>query len=71
MNMNHTPLADRLIAWRDRNKLTNRNAAERVGVGKRTWESWVCGRRAPRGLALTTLLGIIRKPKKKTTKEIA
>lgn len=49
-------IASRLKAWRDRLGLTQRQAAERIVVSERTFQQWGQGRRAPRGLALNTLL---------------
>jgi DNA-binding transcriptional regulator YiaG len=45
----------RLKEWRERLGLTQRQAAERLGVSERTFQQWEQGRQSPRGLALKTL----------------
>ncbi len=56
----------KLAAWRDDNHLTNATAAKRLGISRRTFESWVCGQREPRGLAKLALEAAISKPVRAT-----
>jgi DNA-binding transcriptional regulator YiaG len=56
-------LSDKLRRWQGQR--TAEQAAEAIGVNRRTYENWLQGRRAPRGLALTTVLKIINS--KRTT----
>lgn len=45
-----------LKKWRARRRLSQRQAAEHLGVPKRTLQEWEQGRRTPRGLAWLALL---------------
>ena len=58
-----TELARKLARWRDANGYSNLDAATMLGVNSRTWEGWVCGRRQPKGLALSTVLERIALPR--------
>ena len=44
-----------VTAKRPRGKFNQAAASARLGVNLRTYQQWECGRRAPRGLALTAL----------------
>jgi DNA-binding transcriptional regulator YiaG len=48
-------LNSRLKLWRSAKGISQRQAAEILGISKRTLQEWEQGRRAPRGLALETL----------------
>jgi len=58
-------LKARLLEWRERHRMTNRMAAAVLGISRRTFESWACGQRAPRGLALVALERAISGPRMK------
>lgn len=58
-------LPDQLRAWRDREKLSQAEAAAKLGCSLRTIENWEQGIREPRGMIRTYLLGIIRKQNKR------
>jgi len=58
--MNGSPdIASRLAAWRKKRQITQRQAAEHLGISERTLQQWEQGRQSPRGLALRTLLSEI------------
>lgn len=45
----------RLKTWRHQRGFSQRDAAQVLGVPKRTLQDWEQGRRRPRGLSLTAL----------------
>ncbi len=49
------PVSQQLKAWRTAKKLTQREAAEQLGVPCRTLQEWEQAHRQPRGLALRAL----------------
>jgi DNA-binding transcriptional regulator YiaG len=53
-------IAAKLKKWRDTHDLSQRAAAEKIGVPLPTLQGWEQGRRTPRGFALTSLIQIIR-----------
>lgn len=55
-------LGRRLVALREKQKLTQADAAERIGVSRETWQSWETGRRAPTGATLK-LIGLLESGK--------
>jgi DNA-binding transcriptional regulator YiaG len=59
-----TPLAEafprRLRAWRERNNLSQSEAALKLQISKRTLQEWEQDRIAPRGLARTAIGKTIR-----------
>jgi DNA-binding transcriptional regulator YiaG len=50
----------RLRAWRERNNLSQSEAALKLQISKRTLQEWEQDRAAPRGLARTTIEKAIR-----------
>ena len=50
----------RLRAWRERNDLSQSEAALKLQISKRTLQEWEQGRAAPRGFALTAIEKAIR-----------
>jgi DNA-binding transcriptional regulator YiaG len=52
-------IAARLKKWRDANELSQREAAEKLGVSQRTLQEWEQARSNPRGLALKALSDLI------------
>ncbi len=59
---NPSPLkpAIALARWRRRHRLTQVQAAARIGVNVRTLQTWEQGARQPRGFTLTSLLDKIK-----------
>ena len=49
------PISQQLKAWRTAKNLTQRQAAEHLGVSCRTLQEWEQAHRQPRGLALKAL----------------
>jgi DNA-binding XRE family transcriptional regulator len=54
-------LSAQLRAWRKRRDETQVEAAASLGVPTKTYIDYEQGRRTPRGLALTTILAVIKK----------
>jgi DNA-binding transcriptional regulator YiaG len=50
----------RLRAWRERNNLSQSEAALKLQISKRTLQEWEQGRAAPRGLGRTAIEKAIR-----------
>jgi DNA-binding XRE family transcriptional regulator len=50
----------RLRAWRERNNLSQSEAALKLQISKRTLQEWEQGRAAPRGFARTAIEKAIR-----------
>ena len=50
----------RLRAWRERNNLSQSEAALKLQISKRTLQEWEQGRATPRGLARTAIEKAIR-----------
>ena len=61
--MKHRRFARTLVAWRDRNDYTQQEAADRLGVSRRSLENWEQERAMPQGFGLTAMLTIIQEPK--------
>lgn len=57
-----TPTSKRLKAWRKSIKMSQSQAAIKLGVPVKTLQNWELGRNEPRGLALTALNDMTRKP---------
>jgi DNA-binding transcriptional regulator YiaG len=56
-------LSEQLEAWRKRLGMTQKEAADHLGVSVRTFENWAQGRQSPRGgFALKSLLEKISLP---------
>jgi DNA-binding transcriptional regulator YiaG len=51
-----------LQAWRERKAFSQRDAAELLGISKRTLENWEQERATPRGYAVVALLQLIDSP---------
>ncbi|MEI8341669.1 MAG: helix-turn-helix transcriptional regulator [Verrucomicrobiota bacterium] len=54
-------ISRQLKSWRETHDLSQREAAEKLGVSRRTLQEWEQKRCAPRGFALNALLNIIGK----------
>jgi DNA-binding transcriptional regulator YiaG len=51
-----------LQEWRDRNRFSQRDAADHLGISRRTLENWEQERATPRGYAIQMLLLLIQVP---------
>ncbi len=60
---NDRRLGKRLRLWRDRNDLSQSEAAFKLQVSKRTLQEWEQGRAEPRGLARVAIESAIRAEK--------
>ncbi len=56
-------LARALQEWRERKAFSQRDAAEFLGISKRTLENWEQKRATPRGYAVVALLQLITQPR--------
>ena len=63
--MKHKKFAKTLVAWREDNDYTQQEAADRLGVSRRSLENWEQRRAMPQGFGLTAMLEIIDGPKPK------
>ncbi len=54
----------KLVAIRERYKVSQREAAERVGTVVRSWQNWEYGRRVPNAMAAKLIDLIFPMPKK-------
>ena len=52
-------LSERLFDWRERNDLSQREAALKLRVSKRTLQEWEHGRAEPRHLAMDAIAAVI------------
>ena len=52
-----------LQEWRERKAFSQRDAAEFLGISKRTLENWEQERATPRGYAVVALLRLITQPR--------
>ena len=57
--MTHKQFAKALVAWRERNNYTQKDAAELLGVSRRSLENWEQERAMPQGFGLKAMLKII------------
>lgn len=57
--MKHKQFASTLVAWRERNDYTQQEAADRLGVSRRSLENWEQERAMPQGFGLAAMLKII------------
>ena len=57
-----------LQEWRDRKGYSQRDAANALGISKRTLENWEQERATPRGYAIQMLLKLISLPQGKSKK---
>lgn len=51
-----------LKEWREKKKFSQRDAAEFLGISKRTLENWEQARATPRGYAVVALMKLIGPP---------
>ena len=51
-----------LQEWRERKGFSQRDAAEHLGISKRTLENWEQARATPRGYAVVALMKLIGVP---------
>lgn len=61
--MTHQDFANALVAWRERNDYTPKQAAEMLGVSSRSLENWEQERAMPQGFGLKAMLDFIEAPK--------
>jgi DNA-binding transcriptional regulator YiaG len=54
-----------LQEWRERKLFSQRDAADHLGISKRTLENWEQERATPRGYAIQMLLKLIQAPASK------
>lgn len=52
-------LADQLVAWRKARGLSQRGAADELGMSRRTLQQWEQRRQSPQGMALRAVLQAI------------
>jgi DNA-binding transcriptional regulator YiaG len=57
--MKHKQFARTLVAWRAQNNYTQQEAADRLGVSRRSLENWEQERAMPQGFGLAAMLKII------------
>lgn len=58
--MKHKEFAKTLVAWRERNDYTQQDAADRLGVSRRSLENWEQERAMPQGFGLKAILPLIQ-----------
>jgi len=58
--MKHKTFAKTLVAWREQNDYTQQEAADRLGVSRRSLENWEQERAMPQGFGLKAMLAIIQ-----------
>ena len=61
--MKHKQFAKTLGAWREQNDYTQQEAADRLGVSRRSLENWEQERAMPQGFGLKAMLKVIAGPK--------
>ena len=66
--MKHKQFARTLVAWRKANDYTQQEAADRLGVSRRSLENWEQERAMPQGFGLSAMLMIIGEPEAKRRK---
>ena len=57
--MKHKKFARKLRDWREQNDYTQQEAADRLGVSRRSLENWEQKRAMPQGFGLGAMLQII------------
>lgn len=60
--MKHKKFAKTLVAWREQNDYTQQEAADRLGVSRRSLENWEQERAMPQGFGLKAMLKLIEVP---------
>lgn len=63
--MKHKQFAKTLVAWREQNDYTQQEAADRLGVSRRSLENWEQERAMPQGFGLKAMLAVIQGAKGK------
>jgi DNA-binding transcriptional regulator YiaG len=63
--MTHKQFAKTLVAWREQNDYTQQEAADRLGVSRRSPENWEQERAMPQGFGLKAMLAVIQGPQPK------
>ena len=58
--MTHNQFAKTLVAWREQNDFTQQEAADQLGVSRRSLENWEQERAMPQGFGLSAMLAIIQ-----------
>jgi DNA-binding transcriptional regulator YiaG len=61
--MKHKEFAKTLVAWRERNDYTQQDAADKLGVSRRSLENWEQERAMPQGFGLQAMLKTIKDDK--------
>lgn len=61
--MKHKEFAKTLVAWRERNDYTQQDAADKLGVSRRSLENWEQERAMPQGFGLQAMLKTIQAAK--------
>ena len=64
--MKHKKFAKTLVAWREQNDYTQQEAADKLGVSRRSLENWEQERAMPQGFGLAAMLKIIGGAQTKT-----
>lgn len=59
--MKHKKFARKLKEWREENDYTQQQAADKLGVSRRSLENWEQERAMPQGFGLTAMLKVIAK----------
>ena len=62
--MKHKQFARTLVAWREANDYTQQEAADRLGVSRRSLENWEQERAMPQGFGLKAMFRFIEGPSK-------
>lgn len=62
--MKHKQFAKTLVAWRKQNDYTQQDAADRLGVSRRSLENWEQERAMPQGFGLDAMLSLIEDTEK-------
>jgi transcriptional regulator with XRE-family HTH domain len=57
--VNHKQFAKTLAAWRKENGYTQQEAADKLGVSRRSLENWEQERAMPQGFGLAAMLNVI------------
>ena len=68
--MTHRDFAKTLATWRERNDYTQKQAAEMLGVSKRSLENWEQERAMPQGFGFAAMLKIIGVAKAKPQRRL-
>ena len=66
--MKHKKFAKTLVAWREQNDYTQQEAADRLGVSRRSLENWEQERAMPQGFGLKAMLKYLDGPPKAVVK---